>query len=387
MNLDEDIEPHILTTQPTYPFGEFEKRWRITEQERVNDISVTRLFTYQPTDDTVLGRVLNYGVFSVLSSLYVLATFWRYDQIVTMSTPHTTFLPGLVGKITGLSWVIDIFDLWIDNAADLGYVEKGSLPYWLVRLLEEISFKYSDEVFVVTETMAEHYERRYPEREFDIHTVPFGMDTDSFSPDIDSMGTIDIIYTGNLGTCQAFTPFFEAFAKLEEDAVLTIIGDGERRKELESLVETLDITDRVSFEGYVPRGNIPHLLAGAKISLVPLKTEYELDYARPTKLLETMAVGTPYVASDVKEMKKLSEKYSTGFAVENDSEEISEAMSTLLSDSSLRMRMAKNGREVIESQHDWSEIGDMVSAILNRLYQEESSDESTSRLTEDRTHQ
>jgi len=360
-NLDEDIEPHVLCTQPTFPFGEFDRRWRLIEHETLNGVPVTRLFTYQPTGDSTLGRILNYAVFSVLSSLYVLLTFWRYDCIVTMSAPHTTFVPGLVGKLTGRRWVIDIFDLWIDNAADLGYVDEESLGYWLISSLERVAFAEAESVFVITDTMGDYYEHKYPESEFDITIIPFGVDTDTFSPDIEPTISTDIIYTGNLGTGQAFCPFIEGFSELDDKIELTIVGDGERRNELENFVEQQGVSNRVSFVGYVSRSEIPGLLSGAHVSLVPLKTEYQLDYAQPTKLLESMAVGTPYVASNVMEIVKLNRQYETGFVVENKVEDIVESLQYIISNQQMREEMGAKGVDLIKSRYEWSRIGDKVS--------------------------
>lgn len=366
-NLDESIEPHILCTHPTYPFGEFDREWRPLTRETVNDVPVTRLFTYQPLSDSTVGRILNYGIFSVLSSLYVLCTFWRYDCVVTMSTPHTTFVPGLVSKLLGRRWFIDIFDLWIDNAADLGYVDEDSVAYRLVSGLERISFATTDGVFVITETMAEYYEDKYPNTDFDVHVIPFGVDTEMFSPDVEPTISTDVIYTGNLGTGQAFIPFFEGFARLEGEPEMTIVGDGERREELEALTEELGIADRVSFEGYVDREEIPGLLAGATVALVPLKTEYQLDYARPTKLLESMAVGTPYVASSVKEIKYLSQQYNTGIVVENRPQQIHNGVNTVLENTQKGSEMEKNGVKLIQCSHNWADIGEKAADVMRSI--------------------
>lgn len=363
-NLDDEIEPHVLCTQPTFPFGEFDRRWRLIERETLNGVPVTRLFTYQPTDDSTLGRILNYAVFSVLSSLYVLLTFWRYDCIVTMSAPHTTFVPGLVGKLTGRRWVIDIFDLWIDNAADLGYVDEESVMYRLVGCLERVAFERSDGIFVITETMAEYYEEKYPALGLRIHIVPFGIDTELFSSDVTPTTSTDVIYTGNLGAGQAFTPFLKGFSRLDGEPEMTIVGDGERRDELERLVQDLDIANRVSFEGYVTREEIPGRLSGATVSLVPLKTEHKLDYARPTKLLETMAVGTPYVASAVSEIVKLTREHGTGITTENEPAEVHESLRQLLDDPDRRADARRRGIEFVESNHQWARIGENVRSAL-----------------------
>lgn len=363
-NLDETIEPHILTTFPAFPFGEFERTCRPIRHEKKNGLPVTRLFTYQPSSDSAIGRIVNYSLFSILSALYVLLTFWRYDTVVTMSAPHTTFLPGLVGKIFGRDWFIDIFDLWIDNAADLGYVDTRSLAYRVVDALEYIAFSKSDGVFVITDTMAEYYKNKYPDTDFNTYVVSFGVDTEMFSPSVEPAGSTDIIYTGNLGTGQAFLPFLEAFAELNGKPELTIVGGGERRKELEDFVKQLGVADQVRFEGYIPRREIPRRLAGTKMSIVPLKTEYQLDYAKPTKLLESMATGTPYVASAVNEIENLSDQYRTGYAVENRVPEIRTAMENLLESEQEREFMGENSSSLIESEYNWAEIGKKVSDIL-----------------------
>lgn len=366
-NLDDSINPHILTSHPTFPFGEFERRWRLLSRETTDGIPITRLFTYQPTEDSAIGRILNYGVFSMLCSLYVLLTFWRYDSVVTMSAPHTTFLPGVVAKILGRAWIVDIFDLWIDNAADLGYVDENSVAYHLVSFLEHLSFANADVVFVITDTMAKYYENKYPDLCFDVQVVPFGVDTELFSPEVNPKTSTDIIYTGNLGAGQAFVPFIKGFAKLEHDLELTIVGEGERRDEIEDLIEQLGISSWVSFEGYVSRSHIPSLLAGANVSLVPLKTDYQLDYARPTKLLETMAVGTPYIASNVQEIDYLTRKYNTGCSVENNADKVHKHLKNMCLDSQKRENMGSNGIEFVKNNHDWVVIGGEISDIFHKL--------------------
>ncbi|WP_245180758.1 glycosyltransferase family 4 protein [Haloarcula amylovorans] len=370
-HMDDSVDPHILCTHPTFPFGEFERQWQPLCRESVNGVPVTRLFTYQPTTDNTLGRILNYGIFAVLSSIYVLLTFWRYDCIVTMSAPHTTFLPGLVGKLTGRDWVVDIFDLWIDNASDLGYVDEESLPYQAMSQLERLSLAKADAIFVITDTMAEYYEDKYPDLAFDVHVIPFGVDTEMFSPDVEPKGSTDVIYTGNLGTGQAFIPFLKGFAQLGGEPELTIIGDGERRAELEALVEELDVSGQVSFEGYVSREEIPRLLVGAKVSLVPLKTEYQLDYARPTKLLETMAVGTPYVASNVDEISKLTQEYNTGADVKNEANSISNTLQKMLDKTRYRDRCGKNSINFVDINHHWGSIGKQTSLVISEVHSDD----------------
>lgn len=355
----------VICPPPTYPYGEYERTYRPWQTDTVDDIPVTRLWTYQPDSDVgSLGRILNYGVFSILATVYVLLNFWRYDCVVTMSTPHTTFLPGVVGKVLGRTWIVDIFDLWLDNAVELDYVDQDSLGYQFVAWLERIAFHRADHVIVLTPTMKEYYLDKYdidPDR---LTPVPFGVDAGLFTPALDREPEPRITYVGNLGTFYAFEPYLRAFAQLDEQYKLYIIGWGEERERLEQLCADLEIADRVTFTGRVPREEVADYLVSAALNWVPLETDYELDYARPTKLLEGMAVGTPYVASPLDEIGVITEKWEAGIVVENEPDDIADAMERLLSHSALRQQMAKRGVEFIESEHRWPSLSNRVRDIV-----------------------
>jgi glycosyltransferase involved in cell wall biosynthesis len=195
--------------------------------------------------------------------------------------------------------------------------------------------------------------------------IPFGVDDELFAPETGDDEKPRIVYTGNLGPGQAFVPFFEAFAQLDYDCELLVVGPGERRAELERLSTRLEISDRVTFAGPLPRKDIPETVAESALSWVPLKTEHSLDYARPTKFLETMAIGTPYVASVVTEIESITEKSGAGIAVENDSAEIAAAMRKLLSNAKLRREMGKRGVEFVNKHHRWEALGQTAGEVLS----------------------
>lgn len=363
---DEDVLRYrVICPPPSYPFGEFDRSYRPWETETINGTRVTRLWTYQPgTDVGSLGRILNYGIFSVFATLYVLCNFWRYDCVVTMSTPHTTFLPGVVGNALGRTWIVDVFDLWLDNAADLEYVDEDALGYRFVAWLERVAFHRADHVVVLTPTMKELYLDKYDVDPDRLTPVPFGVDADLFAPALDREPEPRVTYVGNLGTFYAFEPYLRAFARLDDRYELDVVGWGEERDRLEQLCADLGIEDRVTFTGRVPREEVVEYLTRAALNWVPLETDYELDYARPTKLLEGMAVGTPYVASPLDEIEVVTEESEAGLVVENEPGDVAEAMELILSDEALRQRMAERAVEFVDSDHRWPSLSSRVRDVI-----------------------
>ena len=375
-NLPEEVEPHVLAPPPIIPLGTFERSSRLWKSEAIDGVPVTRLWTYQPTDDdwTGLGRVLNFTVFALFASLYVLLYWWRYDCIVSFIGPHSTLLPGFVGRAFGRSWVVDIDDMWIDNAADLGFVPRDSLAHRAVEGLERYAFSLADEVIVITETMAKQYAKKHGCQPETFAVIPSGIDVDAFASVADTAATAadgdamaserPIVYTGKLGQVQSFEPFFRGFARLNDPPELRIVGFGDRRAELEQLSQQLGITERVFFEGPVDREAIPAILQSAALAWVPLKTEHSFDYARPTKLLEAMAAGTPYVASRVAEIDAVTAASGAGRAVANDPDMIAAAMSELLADETERVETGRRGTAFVAEHHRWSALGERAGRVI-----------------------
>lgn len=78
------------------------------------------------------------------------------------------------------------------------------------------------------------------------------------------------------------------------DCNLVIAGDGPLRGELEGLARQLGVIDRVRFMGEVGHGGLPALYASADAMVLASSREGWANV-----LLESMACGTPVVASDV----------------------------------------------------------------------------------------
>jgi glycosyltransferase involved in cell wall biosynthesis len=85
----------------------------------------------------------------------------------------------------------------------------------------------------------------------------------------------------------------EALPSLPEVRLL-IVGDGPFRPELEALAGSLGVSDRVRFLGRRPHEELPELYEAADALVLASMRE-----GWPNVLLESMACGTPVIASGV----------------------------------------------------------------------------------------
>lgn len=97
----------------------------------------------------------------------------------------------------------------------------------------------------------------------------------------------------------------------KEKYELWLVGDGERRRDLESLVKEMRLEDQVRFFGL--RCDIPEILHTADV--VVMSSHYE---GLSLSNIEGMSVGKPFVASDVDGLREMTEGYGILFPHGND---------------------------------------------------------------------
>lgn len=360
----------VIAPPPAFPHGQFEQRWYRKEQRTHENIRVIRLWSWVPTeeDPSFLGRLMYYLTFPLHTLLWLLFSVRKYDIVLTSSPPIFTGIPGFSTLLSpSTSWVVDVRDLWIDASIGLGFIDEGGVVERISRIYEQTVLRRATCVLVTTSELGSRLVQQYQlDPECIVH-IPNGVDTTEFDT---SEGADEplIVYTGNVGHAQDLESCTRAMKGLEHpDATLKIVGDGDIRDELESLVETLEITDRVEFTGLVPRTEIPAILDEAAIGIAPLKDQDTLEYAVPTKAYEYMAAELPVVATGTGELERLLEKSEGGVIVDNDPEEVADVFSRLLQSEDRREDMGSSGREHIQANYDRRSIARKLGEALDSL--------------------
>jgi sugar transferase (PEP-CTERM/EpsH1 system associated) len=126
--------------------------------------------------------------------------------------------------------------------------------------------------------------------------------------------------------------------------MLDIAGDGRIRPQLETMSESLGLSQTIRFLG--ERNDIPQRLANASMFVLPSITE-----GISLTLLEAMARGLPVVATRVGGNPEVVVHGKTGLLVPAQSpQELAAAISRLYQDSSMGKNMGLLGRQRVEKQ-------------------------------------
>ncbi len=101
------------------------------------------------------------------------------------------------------------------------------------------------------------------------------------------------------------------------DAELLVVGKGERGEEAQllALAERAGVQRAITYRGWMEPANLPPLLAGAHVAIVPMDDTL-INRARGlAKLLELMALGLPIVASKVGQVQEYLEHGTSAILV------------------------------------------------------------------------
>jgi len=108
-----------------------------------------------------------------------------------------------------------------------------------------------------------------------------------------------------------------------------------------------------------------HYYRLAQVTVLPSVTMGE---AFGLVLLESMACGTPVIASNLPGVRSVVRDGVDGFLVApGDAEELGRKMRVLLDDSSQRRAMGKAGRDKVVERYSWEHIGARLAVIYEQM--------------------
>jgi D-inositol-3-phosphate glycosyltransferase len=295
----------------------------------------------------------------------------RYDLVFS----HY-WLSGLVGKYLQQWWDVPHITMFHTLGAGKNAIGLGEEEPELRIETERDLARSCHRIISPTEKEKDELIQDYgssPER---ISVVPCGVNMELFQPLDREMAKQEagfgddkiILFVGRIEPLKGIEQLLKAIPYLQNrrGARLVIIGGGERSQEemerLKRLSGELRIEDSVTFLGPVKYERMPYFYSAADACVIP--SYYE---SFGLVALESLACGTPVVATDVGAFKSIIRQGETGYVVtDNEPRHLAEKIDLLLSrpspdnDSSLLIRASV-------SRFSWENIAEAIVREFRRV--------------------
>jgi glycosyltransferase involved in cell wall biosynthesis len=211
-----------------------------------------------------------------------------------------------------------------------------------------------------------------------VHVVPYGVDHQRFHPGVTldcdwarSLGIRDgyLLHVGTLGYRKNIPTLLQAVAHLRTKGKwgsrqLVLAGSDSRSikgaTEIFETIKKLDLGDSVVLTGHVPDEHVPGLYARASILVMP--SLYE-GFGFP--VLESMAVGTPVLASDTSSLPEVAADAAILFPP-HDEYALAKALEDVLESRFVAEELRRKGLKRAQ-EFSWQRTAEQTSAIYRTV--------------------
>jgi colanic acid/amylovoran biosynthesis glycosyltransferase len=184
-----------------------------------------------------------------------------------------------------------------------------------------------------------------------MHIVHCGVDSSLYEMASHEGQGRRLLYVGRLAATKGLPILMESVASLRSrypDLILTVVGDGPDRSELQEQAARLGVTPNLRFLGYRSQTEVRDEMRGADVFVLPSFAE-----GVPVVLMEALATGVPVVATRVAGVGELVEEGVSGYLVPpGDPIPLAEGIGKLIEDPGLRSRFGAAGRAKVEREFD-----------------------------------
>ncbi|MFM7212721.1 MAG: glycosyltransferase [Actinomycetota bacterium] len=267
--------------------------------------------------------------------------------------------PELVAASIGIRHPVIVWDVHEDTAAAV------SMKAWIpglfrgpavgaVRRLERFAERRMHLMLAET-AYADRFERPHP-------IVP---NTTTVPESARPSGRGRAIYVGTLTPQRGGDDLVEVGRRIMPEITMEIMG--EAHGELSQRLSAADARGDVAWHGYVANDQALRSIEGGTVGLSLLHDEANYRHSMPTKLIEYLARGVPFVSTPLPLARELAEASGGGIIVPfGDPGAAADAVLMLNQDDEKRQAMADSGRRWVRDNADWRRDGEAFVAQLER---------------------
>ncbi|MEA5448125.1 glycosyltransferase family 4 protein [Leptolyngbya sp. CCNP1308] len=297
----------VVTAMPNYPERTIypDYRGQLYATEERNGVMIQRCFVLTNARRGLVSRLLLESSFIALS-LWPALRGWRPDIILNASPSLPACLPVAALKLLfQCPSVLNLQDILPEAAVQTGLLTNP----WAIRLfevLEKFAYQNATRITVIAQGFRDNL---LAKGVADTKMVPISnwVDVEFIAPRPQGSSEFRrrhglqnkfvVLYTGNIAETQGVRTAVRSAQALSAypDIQMVIVGEGKQLEALDRFRQQLGLTN-VSLLPFVPRAELPDMLAAADVGLI-LQKHGVVGFNMPSKTQVLLASGRPILAS------------------------------------------------------------------------------------------
>jgi glycosyltransferase involved in cell wall biosynthesis len=348
-------------------------------RERYRGVEIHRL-PVRLSKNSLAGQLLSYLHFLLLATVRLTKLHRRHrcTTVQVHNLPDFLVFCAIVPKLQRVPIVLDLHDLMPEFFAGRFGPDRRRWLARLVRWQERLACRFADHVI----TVSDHWRRTLIQRggvpEDKCSVVMNVADERIFVARPKPMSGSPrwhLIYHGTVTDRYGLDLALRAVGLLKEEIPeiqLTILGRGDHVPSLVELSRELNLEGHVELrDEFIVADELPEILAGADLGVVPYRDDIFTDGLLPTKLMEYAVMGIPCVAARTTAIEAYFKDTMVEFFTPGDADDLARCIRELRQDPERLARLAQNG-ERFTRRYNWKEIGAAYAALIDQLAKRDS---------------
>lgn len=366
----------VLTNLPGYKLDAATDAARYTEDMREGKVRVLRVKTLPLHNSGFITRG-----FAQLAAPY---QYWkvlkryepeRFDAVIVYTPPLPLFQIGAWAKKQGARFLLNVQDLFPQNAIDLG-VLNNPLAIALFRWIERRAYRSAEVITAHSPMNRKMLIEQNPGIERKVLVLHNWIEESQFTADTSTenfreswslQGKFIAVYGGVLGPAQGLEVILDLAERVRDlsDLVFLIVGDGMEKERLQSEAAARNLTN-IAFKPFVARERYPALLHAADVGFLTLSPKMKTPVV-PGKILGYMAMGLPVLAIVNKESDAhvIVQDAECGYSCNSDDLAAAEGLvRRLYAERAMLKQTGERGRTYAKAHFDKHATVDQVEELL-----------------------
>ncbi len=272
----------------------------------------------------------------------------------------------LLKKATGLPLLVDLHNISAEELVAARVIERKSKVFSKLQSRTQELLKDSDHIIVVSELMRDYVIDNY-NLPIDLVTVipPGGRILTDESRIKRRAKPFKVAYAGLVTYREHVDLFVKSmtFVKGLSNVHFYITNKGEALKEIKKIAKKHRVNP--NFFWFRDYETLNSFLSSCHIGVLPSSYDVARRMGIPVKLFNYMSLGLPVIANDIGGWSRIIEEEEIGLLTDDDPVDFASAISKLIDDEDLRIKMSYNALEAVKNKYNW----DISAERLVKVYE------------------